>query len=409
MTPIKPEDRTKVIVLLAAVALVFGYGLFNLFGPKNSGSAVASTNAAAPPPAANGAPAAAPPANTQVAASAPTERAPGAASAPAEIVPPEITQTTAGSSPVIVTPELPRVRPDLESDPFVPLPPPVVVAPAAPASKPSTVIVRDVPSGPRSAPPAFVPEAKTLPRAQVPTGQAPMVPPPVVLAPRAGAISPAPVVPAKPLQLVGVVWGARPVAMIRVGERQYYARQGERIADYRVVALGMEEVTLRGDKQARFVLRVGDPPLGGAPGGSLPAGAAGATSFSHPALHPAPPRPAAQPAFRSLRPSGAAASVAAATVTESGPAAPLQDALVPPVNVPAPPVLPHWNDVPAAPATNPAPAEPTPPVAAAAPATEIPAPAAPSKPVPDAPQPAPATVPPALPRVAEPEEGGDGA
>jgi len=62
------------------------------------------------------------------------------------------------------------------------------------------------------------------------------------------------------LRLVGIVTGARTLAVIRHGDTRYYVKVGDEIADgYRVEAIrGDREVVLAGNR-GRIVLRTGNP------------------------------------------------------------------------------------------------------------------------------------------------------
>lgn len=384
MTPIKPEDRPKVIALLAAVAVVFGYGLLQaakILAPGSGGGAatpVADTGTAAPGGVAPASVASAP-AGASGAANETTAPATGAAPSSAAPAP----------GTVLVTNDRPIVRPNLTKNPFKPLPPPEPVvgttpggtgtAAAAPSS-PSRVTVDESPRQMRSTP-ADTPEvaAPALPRTASKQASAPppaperFVPP----APNGPRVLPAPVVPAKPLQLVGVVWGTRPVAMIRVGGQEFFVRQGERVADYRVIGLGMENVTLRSDQQARFVLRVGDPPLGGAP--PLAAPTPEAVSFAAPVPPPAVAGSATAP-----------------------PAPPIVSAATQAAAAPLPPAT---QGIPALGSSEAAALDPAP-STAPDPAPETPDPATPPEPRPAAPLDTFATMPPAMPRTVEPDDGG---
>jgi hypothetical protein len=63
-----------------------------------------------------------------------------------------------------------------------------------------------------------------------------------------------------PLRLVGVVHGKQPLAVIRRGERRYYAKLGDSVSGYTLVGIGADQVTLRkGSERLKLPLHGEEP------------------------------------------------------------------------------------------------------------------------------------------------------
>jgi hypothetical protein len=68
----------------------------------------------------------------------------------------------------------------------------------------------------------------------------------------------------EPLKLVGVVRGKQPLAVIRRGDRRYYAKLGDAVSGYRLVGIGAEQVTLvKGSERVTLPLHGREPEAGG--------------------------------------------------------------------------------------------------------------------------------------------------
>jgi hypothetical protein len=69
----------------------------------------------------------------------------------------------------------------------------------------------------------------------------------------------------EPLKLVGVVRGKQPLAVIRRGDRRYYAKLGDAVSGYTLVGIGVDQVTLiKGSERVTLPLHGGGPePAGG--------------------------------------------------------------------------------------------------------------------------------------------------
>jgi hypothetical protein len=203
MTPIKPEDRPKLIALLAAVFVVFGYGAWQLFKPRGGGQP-------------------APPAGPRI----------------AKLLP---------------APRPPQNVPTPTKDIFRPIRPLPGAAPKKQAETPPKAPNRPAAGREDDTPPAGVPPTPDRKKTTEPDVKAPPKPTPLV-----------PVVPQKRLELVGVVSGKTALAMILVNGREFFVRQGERLDRYHVARIGMDEVLLT-RQNSRIVLRVGAPVGGGSP------------------------------------------------------------------------------------------------------------------------------------------------
>jgi hypothetical protein len=223
VTPIKPEERPKLIALLAAVFVVFGYGAWQLFKPSGAGQP-------------------APAAGTRVAERPPAGGPPQKFSRPTGGLKPatkDIFWSPAEATPKRQPKTLPKaparralVRKDDRPTDDRP------TAGAHPTTDRKKVAESDVEAPPKQVPPA-------------------------------------PVVPQKRLELVGVVSGTPAVAMILVNGREFFVRQGERLDRYHVAHIVMDKVLLTG-QNSRIVLRVGAPVGGGSPAAAAAAAAAGA-------------------------------------------------------------------------------------------------------------------------------------
>jgi hypothetical protein len=193
------------------------------------------------------------------------------------------------------------------------------------------------------------------------------------------------------MTLLGVVSGttaAAAIAMIRVGEQEYFVRQGERVDQYRVVRIDPEEVVLTSADKTRLVLRIGQAPAGAAAAEPTPVSRGmAAPSGNRPAAvavrsAPAAPQPPSTPAVAVFTP---------AAVNLTPPATPA------PTTTEVPGTVAQGNmatPLPGPSAPNPAETQSTLP--------QTPAPTAPS---PAAPLEMPALPAPSLPRLGTSEEG----
>lgn len=230
MTPVKPDERRRVIGLLIAIAIVFGYAGYQILPnllPKSGA--------------------------VMVAGSRPQSQADTAGQAGKETAaPPSTATTTQTPAPRrVATADQPVLPPDLRSNPFRPVtsrPRPTVVTPPPapvpmPAPPPNRVIITPAPTpGGAAAPPNPVPRPRTV-------------------APQPSAAA-RPTRAERDLQLVGVVAGASSIAMIRAGSQEYFVGVGDKVGDYEVRRISAEKVTLvRGGKTR--VLHVGGPPSSG--------------------------------------------------------------------------------------------------------------------------------------------------
>lgn len=259
MTPIRPEERNKAILLIVAIIAVFGFGAYRLLGLGGGGGA------------------AAPPTTTPVASApatgplAPPPAPGGAVGPPGQITPQPILPPPASQNPF---------RRVLSPDGA---PPPSTSSAPPPKSGTGAMSVKEA-RNPRPAPqgasqpsfPSFTPGDGGM------TGRAPVPPP-----------------EARSMELVGVVFGATSIAMIRTEGREHFVRVGDRVGGYKVAAISTDVVTLRRGDQTR-TLRVGFPQDGPATG--IPATAGSGSGGSVPPMGVAPssalPAPAASPEGR---------------------------------------------------------------------------------------------------------------
>ncbi|MES2461711.1 MAG: hypothetical protein V4671_14095 [Armatimonadota bacterium] len=222
MSSIKPEERTKVIGLVSAIAVVFGIGGINvakqagLFG--RAAPSPAKDTAAAPVPL----PAVAPAPQTAVAPGAPLT----ASGIPAAGQP----------MPAMAEQKTAVLPPYLSADPFRP-----IVAEATPAP-----VATPAPAAPRVTV-TQVPNSGALPPGGFPFG--------VNARPTITAVLPAPV-PEPPMELIGVITGTDAIAMIRAGGGERFLHRGQVVNGYRIVRIDDDTVTLRRGKVGR-ILRVG--------------------------------------------------------------------------------------------------------------------------------------------------------
>jgi len=128
-------------------------------------------------------------------------------------------------------------------NPFAGPGPEGVVAASTPEVKP----VGPAPAGPK------VSEGKGEPVPSIPPTPAPAA---ASMPPLPGAGQTAGPRPEQGLTLTGIVRGRRTMAVIREGEKRYYAVVGDRIGDYRVQTIGQREVVLA-DREGKVILRMG--------------------------------------------------------------------------------------------------------------------------------------------------------
>lgn len=332
MTPTKAEDRSKIIALIAAIAVVFGFGAWSWWGRGGASPRSSSPEATM----------AAPTADT----------ASGASAYPAAVA-------TAGQ---------PVVRSNPNNNPFQPVDP--KIEPAAPGSP-----ARGTLTPPRQPDPVvIVPTPLSRPIVNR-TPRPPLEPLARQSFPGSVGTLPAPVAPPRetPMELVGVVSGtgtSTAVAMIRAGQQQYLVRVGERIDRYKVARISSESVVLRRGSQAR-VLHIGLPversvgrevdrePVAPPDFGAMPV-AGGTTRPVAPTWQPvAKPLQARSYPVSSVMPTATSASVASPAplnealggdaLTSTTPA-PTEPATAPSPDPTAPPIMP----VEGMPASNPA-------------------------------------------------------
>jgi len=348
MTPIKPEERGKVIGLAAAIAAVAAFGVYQFSGRR--GTSTTPT----------------PPSGTVVNGSGAIAAAPTAA-APSGLVPVESMVGMAAPAATVATGPAPRIEfPNPRLDPFRPavagsVPAPTASLPLRPAAPPVArpaggvvVVARPLNySGAGYAGGSFGGGRR------VPSGSGNFLPPAQVTRQEAS------------LELVGVVSAgtpspdsraSAPIAMIRTGQSQLFVREGERVGSYRVSRIVTDAVTLVRGKTMR-VLRVGVPAVGG--GASLdvsPAASYVAQQPTEPATLPSDPNEEALQVVARATPSPqmevAPAPLPSPEPENSGRPVPPIEATPPLVPVPAAPQEPAPPT--SAPAV-PSPIEPTPP------------------------------------------------
>ena len=337
MSSIKPEERTKVIVLVSAISLVFLVGGVNAakqMGIGASSPAPSSTAAAGGPAGPEATPPAVP---STVLASTGT----GAPS----LIPPAVSVPSA---------KMAVMTPYTEADPF---------RPAVPEVTPVTPVATPVPSA-LSAPGIGAVTIKSIPTPysngvlQV-REQGPAV-----------TLGPAPV-PEAPLELIGVVTGQDAVAMIRSGAGEQFLHCGEMVQGYRVVRIGEDTVVLRQGHLGR-VLRVGTAGSEAVALADTSKAPIATAQRSRRAIAAQPtPRIILLPSSSRSASSGAAISTSSGRLTEKQPdlfrvaAPPAVVAEIPPVvisvhaPVPAVPSLPQNVPAPISSPEVPAPAQPT--------------------------------------------------
>jgi hypothetical protein len=130
----------------------------------------------------------------------------------------------------------------------------------APVSPGAAGETRNPFAGPGAAGAVALPEATAKPPAPA-AAQPPVTPAPTVTATPPVTPLPPPTAagvaaPEQELALAGIVAGRRNMAVIREGDKRYYASVGDRIGGYRVQAIGEHEVVLAG-REGKVILRMG--------------------------------------------------------------------------------------------------------------------------------------------------------
>lgn len=213
MTPIRPEDRPKLIALASAIALVFAYGIYQLVGSR-----VSSPSASAVAPVTPSTLPLDPPTQVDMGALEPGQ---------VSVTQRPIQDASASRNPF--EPIVSRNQP----------PPPPLKQPSPGSGKPSEK--------------PFVPPGEK-PRGSLSGGTG--------RTGGTGEIVPAVVIAQdKPMELVGVVSGTTSIAMIRTENKDRFVRVGDRVAGYRVAAIGTDVVRLRRGEKTRTLL-VGFPAVG---------------------------------------------------------------------------------------------------------------------------------------------------
>ena len=118
--------------------------------------------------------------------------------------------------------------------------------------------IRGLPKKPKATAPTQVaaapPAAKRLPSPQKAAGKRDPFASQAVKEAAAKGTSP------EPLKLVGVVRGKQPLAVIRRGDRRYYAKLGDAVSGYKLVGIGVDQVTLlKGSERLTLPLHGGEP------------------------------------------------------------------------------------------------------------------------------------------------------